>query len=198
VRLIADSRTPIRNEPLNRTFGSTAPPSAAMDQAVFLGVDNEAAPTVSGIDLASLLANPSALTPLIGIGGLTSLTDAGGLNGIGEVLSFDGHAVAYWGAWGTDKITQQVSCASSGNQAILAHCRQQSEDPGTGGVGNGKFQFEIPAHQGIFVTDIVSGLTTMNAQTGSQYSSFLNWNFSGRPPGVGESDEEEGDLELAR
>lgn len=198
VRLIADSTTMIPDDSQNRNFGSTAPPSAAMNKAVFLGVDNEAAPSVGGIYLSSLLGDPTSLTPLAGIGGLKDLTDAGGLTNIGEVLSFNGRSVAYWGAWGTETITQQVSCAASGNASRLQYCQQQSADPDAGGVGNGNFQFEVPRHQGIFVTDIATSLTKLIASTGEQFSSFLSWNFSGRPPGVGEGGDEEGDQELAR
>lgn len=197
VRFIADSNTPIPGDSLNRSFGSTAPPSAAMNKAVFLGVDNEEAPSVGGIYLSSLLGNPTALTSLVSIGGLADLTDAGGLTNIGEVLSFNGSAVAYWGAWGSDTITQQVSCAPSGNQARLTYCQEQSDNASVGGVGNGNFQFEVPLNQGIFVTDVATKLTRLIARTGEQFSSFLSWNFSGRPPGVGEGDEE-GDQELAR
>jgi hypothetical protein len=198
VRFIADSNTLIPGDSLNRNFGSTAPPSAAMNKAVFLGVDNEEAPSVGGIYLSSLLGDPTSLTSLASIGGLTDLTDAGGLKSIGEVLSFNGRSVAYWGAWGTDTITQQVSCAASGNQARLEYCKAQSNpSEGVGGVGDGKFQFEVPVNQGIFVTDVATKLTQLIARTGEQVSSFLSWNFSGRPPGVGEGDEE-GDQELAR
>lgn len=199
VRFIADSNTPIPGDSLNRNFGSTAPPSAAMDKVVFLGLDNEDAPSAGGIYLSSLLGDPTSLTPLAGIGGLTGLTDGGGLTNIGEVLSFNGSSVAFWGAWGAETITQQVSCAPSGNQARLQYCQEQSDpSAGVGGVGNGDFQFEVPLHQGIFVTDIVSKATKLIASTGEQFSSFLSWNFSGRPPGVGEGEDEEGDLELAR
>ncbi len=198
VRFIADSNTPIPGDSLNRNFGSTAPPSAAMNMAVFLGVDNEEAPSVGGIYLSSLFGDPTSLTSLASIGGLTDLTDAGGLRSIGEVLSFNGRSVAYWGAWGTDTITQQVSCASSGNEARLQYCQEQSDNASVGGVGNGNFQFEVPLNQGIFVTDIASKLTKLIASTGEQFSSFLSWNFSGRPPGVGEGGDEEGDQELAR
>jgi len=198
VRFIADSTTPIPGDAQNRNFGSTAPPSSALNMAVFLGVDNEDAPSVGGIYLSSLLGNPTTLTSLVSIGGRTDLTDAGGLTNIGEVLSFNGRSVAYWGAWGSETITQQVSCAGSGNEARLQYCQEQSAKPETGGVGNGNFQFEIPRHQGIFVTDIASKLTRLIASTGEQFSSFLSWNFSGRPPGVGEGGDEEGDQELAR
>jgi hypothetical protein len=197
VRLIADSTTAIPSDPLNRIFGSTAPPSAAQNMAVFLGLDNEDSPSAGGIYLSSLLGDPTALSTLVNIGGLQDLTDAGGLTNIGEVLSFNGDSVAYWAAWGSDTFTQQVTCAGSGNQALINFCKGQSEDASTGGVGNGAFQFEVPFNQGIFVTDIESKLTRMIARTGEEFSSFLSWNFSGRPPGVGEG-EEEGDQELAR
>jgi hypothetical protein len=187
VQLIADSNTLIPGT--TTEFGSTAPPSAALGKAVFLGVDNEANPTLGGIYLSSL-NNPTNLTPLVTIGGLDSLVN-GGLKAIGEGLSFDGKSVAFWGAWGTDIFTQTVSCPEDGNQERLMFCQQESID-NPNGIGNGQFQFDVLKNQGIFVTDIESMTTRLVAQTGDEFSTFLFWNFSGQVPGS--SDEEDGEF----
>ena len=60
VTRIADSTMLIPDQPKGGTmpFGSTAPPSAAFGAAVFLGLDSEEAPTMGGIYLAALEADP--------------------------------------------------------------------------------------------------------------------------------------------
>ena len=189
---IADSQTPIPGDSLGRTFGSTAPPSAAGARAVFLGVDVEEAPTVGGLYLTNLDGDPQALQPLVAIGGMADQVGPGGLRQIGEALSLNNRAVAFWGAWGTEMMQQQLLCGTDGNQALLAYCREQS--PG----GDGVYVKDVPVHQGIFVTDVDSLVTRMVASTGDGFDTFLNWNFSGRPPGVGESEEPDSELELAR
>lgn len=189
---IADTRTPIPGDPLGRRFGSTAPPSAAGPLAVFLGVDVEEAPTVGGLYLSHLDGDPEALTPLVGIGGLADTVGTGGLRQIGEALSLQGRSVAYWGSWGEETFQQEVHCSSDGNQALLAYCREQSPN------GDGVYRMQVPLHQGLFITDVDSLATRLVAQTGDQFDTFLNWNYSGRPPGVGESEEPDSELELAR
>lgn len=54
VRVVADTSTLIPNQPSGgtKTFGSTAPPSAADREMVFVGLDNEEAPTMGGIYMA--------------------------------------------------------------------------------------------------------------------------------------------------
>lgn len=195
VQFIADSNTIIPNDPMGRMFGSTAPPSAADNQVVFLGVDNEENPEVGGIYLSSLLGDPTDLKTLVSIGGLADIVGGGGLTAIEEILSFDGQSVAFWGAWGDEFFKQLVSCPEEGNQARREYCFEQSEIIGE---GNGAFVFDIPVNQGIFVTDTETMETQLIAQTGEEFSSFLFWNFSGRPPGVGGGEDDEGDLELAR
>lgn len=189
---IADTRSLIPGDPLGRHFGSTAPPSAAGHLAAFLGVDVEEAPTVGGLYLSHLDGDPEALTPLVGIGGLVDTVGPGGLRQIGEALSLQGRSVAYWGAWGEETFQQQVRCSSDGNQALLAYCREQSPN------GDGVYLMQVPVHQGLFITDVDSLATRLVAQTGDQFDTFLNWNYSGRPPGVGESEEPDSELELAR
>ncbi|ACK67744.1 protein of unknown function DUF1555 [Rippkaea orientalis PCC 8801] len=186
VELIADSNTLIPGT--TTEFGSTAPPSAADGQVVFVGVDNEATPTLGGIYLSSL-DDPTNLQSLVSIGGLGDLiNDPDGLKSIGEGLSFDGNSVAFWGGWGTDFFTQTVICPEEGNQERLQYCRDQSPN------GDGIYQFDVLSNQGIFVTDLDTNETQLIAQTGTDFSTFVFWNFSGRVPGS----ENEEDGELAR
>ncbi|WP_050779950.1 hypothetical protein [Crocosphaera chwakensis] len=192
VEFIADSNTLIPGTATE--FGSTAPPSAAKDQAVFVGVDNEADPTLGGIYLSSLLDDPTELIPLVSIGGLADLVP-GGLKSIGEGLSFDGKSVAFWGDWGDETFTQIVACPEEGNQGRLQFCLDESDNPDNpNGIGNGMFEFEVSVNQGIFVTDIDTMETRLIAETGDDFSTFVFWNFSGRVPGS----ENEEDGELAR
>jgi hypothetical protein len=210
VRFIADSNTVIPGVPGNVEFGSTAPPSATRDKVVFLGVDNEESPAYGGIYLSYVKGDPASLQTVIQLGGLAELVgDEEGLTKIGEVLSFDGRTVAYWGAWGDDVNYQLITCSGEGNADRREYCMQLSIDGEQGGIGessDGAYYFlkEIPENQGIFVTDILTGRTKLVASTTSiqeVYESFIFFNFSGRPPGVGEggtSEGDEGDLELAR
>jgi hypothetical protein len=213
VRFIADSNTIIPDVPGDIEFGSTAPPSAARDKVVFLGVDNEESPTFGGVYLSDLKGDPASLQTVVQLGGLAELVgDEGGLTRIGEVLSFDGRLVSYWGAWGDEMSYQLVACSEEGNVDLRAYCRQLSIDGEQGGIGQGSdghyyFLKEIWDNQGIFITDIVTGMTRLAASTVSadkEYESFNFFNFSGRPPGVGEGgttegeEEEEDSLELAR
>jgi hypothetical protein len=191
-------------------FGSTAPPSAARSKVVFLGLDNEESPTFGGIYLSDLKGDPASLQTVVQLGGLAELVeDEGGLKKIGEVLSFDGRLVSYWGAWGDAVSYQLVACSAEGNVDLREYCMQLSVDGQQGGIGegtDGRYYFlkEIQDNQGIFVTDIVTGITRLvssTASTGEEYESFNFFNFSGRPPGVGEGGTEEGEedsLELAR
>lgn len=189
VRLIADTSTLIPGTAT--VFGSTAPPSAAAGRMVFLGVDNEEAPTKGGLYLSELVGPPQ-LKPIVGIHGLESLVGAGGLTAIGEAVSFNGKSIGYWGAWGQETFLQQVLCPTDGNAALRAYCVEQSPKK------DGVYAFTIPKQQGIFVTDVDSLDTRIVAQTNDQWDTFLTWNFSGRPPGMGETDEQESELELAR
>ena len=192
VERIADSMTPIPGDSQGRFFGSTAPPSAAMGKAVFLGVDSEEAPTAGGLYLSSLGSSAAEISNLVSIHGLSDLVGGNGLESIGEALSFNGKSVAFWGAWGDEKIQQQVMCASDGNQAIRNYCIDQSPQK------DGVYVFQVPRNQGIFVTDIETKDTRLVVKTGEEFDTFLSWNFSGRPPGAGESEEPDSELELAR
>lgn len=187
VKLIANTSTVIPNLPApvtGITFGSTAPPSAANGQMVFAGYDNEDNPTYGGIYLAPLSPAP-ALTTIVGIGSPVPNAPGETFTQFGEALSFDGRYVAFWGTWGTQTNHLVLDCPTDGNADLIAYCMQQ--------YPNG-FGVDIPVHQGIFVHDITTGVTTMVAQTGSGIDDFLYWTYSGKPPGVGGGDEGDGEL----
>lgn len=187
VQLIANTSTLIPNVPENTAavrFGSTAPPSVAGREVVFAGFDNEETPSYGGIYLAPLAPAP-VLRTLVGIGdpvpGETNAT----FNRFGEALSFDGRYISFWGAWGSETKTLWLDCPQDGNAELLAYCRDFVGD---------NFPVQVPANQGIFVVDTTTGLVSMIARTGEDIADFLFWTFSGRPPGVGESDDTDGEL----
>ena len=161
-------------------FGSTAPPSAAGRQAVFAGFDNEDAPTLGGIYLAPLNGPKPRLTPLVKIGGKVPGDKTAVFNKLGEGVSFDGRFVAFWGAWGTETKTLTLQCPSEGNKDRVAYCLQQYP------YG---FTTTVPLHQGIFVYDLPTGQLRAVATAPADFDDFVYWNFSGRVPGTGESDE---------
>jgi hypothetical protein len=165
-------------------FGSTAPPSAAAGQIVFTGLDNEDAPTAGGIYHARV--GQPGLNTLVGIGQvIAGVTDANGLNRIGEALSFDGRRVAFWGAWGTETRTVTLTCPSEGQAAVVAACNTQAAEDGT---DDGKIDVAVPVNQGIFQVDVQTGAVSLVAQTGGEFEDFLFWTFSGRPSDVGGGD----------
>ena len=178
----------------SRTFGSTAPPSAAKGKVVFTGLDVEAAPTAGGIYMGKVGA--SGPTTLVAIGTTVPGADdtvPGGakLNRIGEGLSFDGRYVSFWGAWGTETREVTVTCPEEGNAIVRQYCIDK-DDNGT--PNDGVYVFEVPLHQGIFQLDTATGNLQLVAQTGDNYEDFLFWNFSGNAGQGGgeESEEEEG------
>jgi hypothetical protein len=186
--MIASSDTTIPGQPAGGArFGSTAPPTASETSLVFLGVDNEEAPTLGGIYAAPLASGPS-LTPLRQIGdAVPGEKEPAFFTRLGEALSFDGRYVGFWGSWGSATRPLLLVCPTDGNADLIAYCNDAYPDG---------HLVDVPVHQGFFVHDTVSGQTTRVAATGDTYDDFLYWTFSGRPPGVGEPDE--GDQELPR
>jgi hypothetical protein len=176
-------------------FGSISPPSAAKEEAVFAGFDDEENPTAGGLYLAPLEPKPN-LTLLVRIGsrvpGFDGWTGTGVFNRLGEGVSFDGRYVAFWGAWGTETRPVTVQCPVEGNKLRRAFCLEQSEG------GTGQYQFPVPVNQGIFVHDTSRGETWRIARTGPDIQDFLFWNFSGKVPGMGEGGEGDDDGEPAR
>ena len=182
VELIANSGTVIPNLPTGIAgvlFGSTAPPSAAGGLAVFAGFDNEESPLYGGIYLAPLISNPQ-LTTLVGIGDPVPGEVEAKFNRFGEALAFDGRYVAFWGAWGTDQITLWLDCPTDGNKDLLAYCQEFYGD---------NYPVKVPANQGIFVIDTKTAEVHQVAKNKDYFADFVYWNFSGKPPGVGGSEE---------
>jgi hypothetical protein len=146
VQRIADSTTLIPGT--STPFGSTAPPSAAGGKVVFVGLDNEDAPSAGGLYLANVAPDP-VLSPLVTIGN-TQVPDSTGtplppmagattpptFSQIGEGLSYDGRYVSFWGAWDTQDPTQMrtiaMKCPTDGNKDLINACNGQYP----GGVAN--------------------------------------------------------------
>lgn len=182
VVLIANSDTVIPNQSNTEiTFGSTAPPSSYGFNIVFLGVDNEDAPTMGGIYMSRLVTRPK-LAPLVTLGASVPGIEGETINRLGEAISFNDRYIAYWGAWGTATQTVTLTCPTDGNADLIQYCNQQY--PG------GETTVEEPANQGIFVTDVITKKTKLVAMTGADnFTDFLYWTYSGRPPGSTDSDD---------
>jgi len=165
-------------------FGSTAPPSAANQMAVFAGFDNEDNPSSGGIYLAPLNGSQPSLISLVSIGEKVPGEKQARFNKLGEGVSFDGRFVAFWGAWGTATKTLVLQCPTEGNADRREYCNEQYPDG---------FTTHIPLHQGIFVHDIRTGKTHAIATTPEDYNDFLYWNFSGHVPGMDGGDEDDGE-----
>jgi hypothetical protein len=155
---------------------------------VFVGLDNEENPTQGGIYLAPLSPSPQLAT-VAGIGDPVPGEEGETFNRFGEALSFDGRYVGFWAAWGNETKTLWLDCPVDGNADLIAYCRDFVGD---------NFPVEIPVNQGIFVADTQTGTITKVARTGETFSDFLFWNFSGKPPGVGGSEEESDEGEAPR
>ena len=182
VGLIANNATRIPNQPAagTVTFGATAPPSAAGGRTVFVGWDNENAPSLGGVYLANTAPSPEIET-LAGIGEqVPGMSAADRFTNFGENLSFDGRFVAFSATWGSEQRSITLACPTDGNTDLLAFCRQSYP------LG---FTTTIPAHQGIFVFDTTTHTLHTVATTGSRFSDLMFWVFSGRPPGTGSGEE---------
>jgi hypothetical protein len=189
-QVIASSNTVIPGQPASGPrFGSTAPPSAADADAVFLGLDNEESPSLGGIYRAPLATNPSLQT-LVSIGGQVPGEQSGvTFNRLGEGLSYDGRFVAFWGAWGSETRDVTLYCPEDGQKDVIAFCKLT--------YPNGH-AVAIPVNQGFFVHDVQTRKTYPAVKTGGEYLDFQYWVFSGRPPGVGHSDSDSEDFEEPR
>ena len=184
---IADTTTLIPGQAV--TFGSTAPPSAADGRIVFTGLDIEEAPTMGGIYVAPLADRP-ALVAISLIG--APVPDGSGapiasafFTRFGEGLAFDGRYVAFWAAWGADTRDVVLTCPTDGNKDRIAYCLDVYAPNGTTTV-------QVPVNQGIFLHDTANGKTLMVARSGNGegFQDFLYWVYSGRPPGVGHTDDD--------
>ena len=173
-------------------FGSTAPPSAVDHTVVFAGFDNEEAPTMGGIYKAS--APAYALKPVVTIGQMPPDGGALPFTKYGESITFDGLNIGFWAALGQEVRTVRLHCPTDGNAEVIASCIEQC--PSTDQDGN-YCERDVPIEQGLYVSRPNGALKVVaRAGEGQQFKDFLFWTFSGRPPGVGESDSE--DFELPR
>lgn len=189
--MVASSETRIPNQPMGGEvlFGSTAPPSAADGWVFFVGFDIEEAPTLGGVYRAPIAPTP-ALDVLAGVGEQVPGEPPGTLfRAFGEGLSVssDASRVAFWGTWGTQTFDKLLECPVDGNVDLIAFCNLQHPDG---------LVVQVPVNQGFFVHDVMGGETWRVARTGEDgLEDMLFWGFSGRPPGVGDSEDAE---ELAR
>lgn len=168
-------------------FGSTAPPSAANHTVVFAGFDNEASPTMGGIYKA--IAPGYALQTVAAIGQMPPEGGSLPFTKYGEALSFDGQNIGFWAALGQEVRTVRLHCPTDGNAAVIAACVEQC--PTTDADGN-YCEGEVPVEQGLYISRPNGGLKLVaRAGTGQQFKDFVFWTFSGRPPGVGDSDSED-------
>lgn len=194
VEVIASSDTDIPNAPPSfraLTFDSTAPPSVSGNEVVFVGLDYEDDPHYGGIYLAPLKPNPPLKT-LVGIGEtLPGLNDGPEITRIGEGLSFDGHYLAFWAAWGNETKTLRLNCPVDGNADILAYCN--GVDPNS--IFDPKTQTwyqlkQVHINQGIFVLDVIGNRTFLVANSTTDFNDFLFWTYSGKAPRTGGGDED--------
>lgn len=197
VMLIANTETVIPNLPRGtppRTFGSTAPPSAADGHAVFVGFDDEENPLYGGIYRSPLVPNPS-LTVLVDLHSPVPIPGVKErFTRIGEGLSFDGRFVGFWGTWGDETKTLRLYCPQTGNQDRRSYCNE--DDPNSLGPPDARFQLkQVPVHQGIFVHDTKTARTHLVARAPEDFDDFLYWSYSGAPPGAGHG---HGDAESPR
>jgi len=123
-------------------------------------------------------------------------------------LSYDGRFVTFWGAWGNVTKTVRLYCPEEGNQVRREFCNNTGEfadsgdpdsicDDVTDDTDLCYQEKEVPVNQGIFGFDTVSKRLRMVTRAGldAEFDDFVYWNYSGAPPGAGES---EGDAEPPR
>ena len=184
VQRIADTSTYIPGTSI--LFGATATPSAALGKVVFTGWDNEELPTVGGIYLAAITADPS-LAALVSIGDQVPGEAANTtFTNFGESIGFDGRYVVFWAAWGSETRAIHLTCPADGNQDLVDYCLGHYPDG---------FYTTVPLHQGIFVYDTLAKQSSAHlwavAKTGGAVDDFVYWVFSGKVPGTEGSEDGE-------
>ena len=207
IELVANSDTPVPNPGAcapDTTFGSTAPPSAAGNRMVFVGFDNEDDPTCGGVYMAPLQPG-SSLTTLVGLENKVPGQGKETFTQLGEGLSYDGRFVGFWGAWGEETKTVRLYCPQEGNRDRRDFCNNVGDfapDLGdknsicndeTDGTDLCYQEKEVPVNQGIFVYDTTGNgklRLVARAGAGAAYDDFVYWNYSGKPPGVGEGEDD--------
>ncbi|KAL3801388.1 hypothetical protein HJC23_006998 [Cyclotella cryptica] len=189
------------------TFGSTAPPSVADGNMVFLGLDNEEDPQCGGIYLANMKGmNYPTLTPLVDLETKVPGQNDALFTTLGEVLSFDGNAVSFWGSWNNDVKEVRLCCPTSGNKDLQDYCSHLGDyDPNTGTQegdpntitnqiidecpplddGYSRYQVKtVPVHQGFFVHD-GNSIKIIHTIVADAHNDLIYWNYSGKPPAMG-------------
>jgi len=207
IELGANSDTAVPNPGAcapDTTFGSTAPPSAAGNQMVFVGFDNEDDPTCGGIYMAPLQPG-SSLNTVVGLESMVPGQGNETFTQLGEGLSYDGRFVGFWGAWGEETKTVRLYCPQEGNRDRRDFCNNVGDfapdlgdmnsicDDDTDDTDLCYQQKEVPINQGIFVYDTAgNGKLRLIARAGADaaYDDFVYWNYSGKPPGVGEGEDD--------
>jgi len=192
------------------TFGSTAPPSVADGKIVFLGLDNEEDPQCGGIYLAKMDGkNYPNLTPLVDLETKVPGQRNALFSKLGEVLSFDGSAVSFWGSWSNDVKEVTLCCPTSGNKDLQDYCSHLGDyDPSTGTSkgdpntitnqtieecpplidGFSRYQVKtVPVYQGFFVYD-GKQIKTVHTIEADKNNDLLYWVYSGKPPATGPSE----------
>jgi hypothetical protein len=192
--MIASSDTDIPNAPPSfqaLTFDSTAPPTVAGDEIVFVGLDNEDNPHFGGIYLSQLKPE-QPLRTLVGIGEtLMGQKGEEEITRIGEALSFDGRYLAFWGAWGNEMKTIRLNCPIDGSAEIIAYCN--GGDPNSIYDQRNRVWYQlkqVPVNQGIIVLDLNANRSFVVANSTTDFTDFLFWVYSGKAPGTGGGDEE--------
>jgi hypothetical protein len=194
IQMIASSDTDIPNAPPSfqaLTFDSTAPPTVAGDEIVFVGLDNEDNPHFGGIYLSQLKPE-QPLRTLVGIGEtLMGQKGEEEITRIGEALSFDGRYLAFWGAWGNEMKTIRLNCPIDGSAEIIAYCN--GGDPNSIYDQRNRVWYQlkqVPVNQGIIVLDLNANRSFVVANSTTDFTDFLFWVYSGKAPGTGGGDEE--------
>lgn len=174
-------------------FGSTAPPSAGGQYAVFAGYDNEAAPTKGGIYRVRLGVRPIEFETVAKIGDAVPGEAKGTkFEVFGEAVSASstGRTILFWGGWGG---THEVAmhCPDEGSSAMRAACDAATNEAAEGFSGSQITTRPVPNKQGFFVRDMQLGTLTPIVKTGlsvggATVTDFVYWNFSGRVEGNGE------------
>ena len=199
--VVANSETKIP-EPTancqNFTFGSTAPPSIANGKMVFLGLDIEENPMCGGIYEAPMdSTNFPNLTTLVDLETMVPGEENTTFSRIGEVLSYDGNAVAFWGAWGDEMETVSLCCPQTGNKDRRNFCLNVDNNTicnnstAPGGCDSGCYQTKsVPVDQGIFVY-YGGSIKTVAKGSKNNGEDFVFWTYSGKPPSAGRPDANE-------
>jgi len=177
-------------------FGSTAPPSAGGNYAVFAGYDNEASPTKGGIYRVQLGVKPIVMEAVVKIGDRVPGEPKGSTFEVfGEAVSVSsiGRTILFWGGWGGTHDVE-MHCPDEGNAARRLACDDATVETGEPEAEENPItKRPVPNKQGFFVRDMQLGTITPIVKTGDfvdgvAIKDFVYWNFSGRVPGMGEGE----------